>query len=387
MKAVILAAGEGRRLEPLTNLRPKPMIPVANKPLLEHVVEAVSAADIDEIVLVVGYKRKRIQDYFGDGNDWDVDIDYAIQRKQLGTGDAVLQAETHIDGDFLVLNGDRVIEPSVIEAVVEARAAAGETVMAVTAVDEPGLYGVIDIENGHVRDIREKPPAYAIESNLINAGVYAFGTDVFEAIRETEGHGELALTATLRERLDDSPVTAVTFDTPWLDVTRPWDLLTVNGRLLDREATGASPSATVHGSAVVAEATAVGDDTTVMPGAAVLRGTAVGDNVHVGANAVIRNSLVLSDVVIGAGTVLYDCVVGANARVGPNVTVGGGTADVVLEDEVHRGVRFGGMIGDNATVGAAASIAPGTLLGNDADVGGGSLVEGSVEPGSLVRRG
>lgn len=387
MKAVILAAGEGRRLEPLTNLRPKPMIPVANKPLLEHVVEAVSAADIDDIVLVVGYKRKRIQDHFGDGNDWDVEIDYAVQRKQLGTGDAVLQAESHVDGDFLVLNGDRVIEPSVIEAVMEARAESNETVMAVTAVDEPGLYGVIDIVDGHVRDIREKPPDYAIESNLINAGIYAFGPEVFDAIRGTEGHGELALTATLREGLDESPVRAVTFDSPWLDVTRPWDLLSVNGRLLDRAAVGGKSSATVHEHAVVSDATAVGDDTTVMPGAAVLHGTAIGDNVHVGANAVIRNSLVLSDVVIGAGAVLYDCVIGANTRVGPNVTVGGGAADVLLEDEVHRGVRFGGMIGDNTTVGAAASIAPGTLLGNDADVGGGSVVEGTIEPGSLVRRG
>ena len=107
MKAVILAAGEGRRLDPLTNRRPKPMVPVRNQPLLEYVIEAVSAAGIDEIVLVVGYKRDRIQQHFGDGDDWGVTIEYVVQEKQLGTGHAVLQAEAVIDGDFLVLNGDR----------------------------------------------------------------------------------------------------------------------------------------------------------------------------------------------------------------------------------------------------------------------------------------
>ncbi|MFC6988742.1 sugar phosphate nucleotidyltransferase [Haloplanus sp. GCM10025708] len=122
MKAIIMAAGEGRRLEPLTNRRPKPMIPVGNQPVLEYVVEAVADAGIDDIVLVVGYKRDRIQTYFGDGNDWGVDVSYAVQEKQLGTGHAVLQAEPHVDGAFVVLNGDRIIEPGVVEQVIDAPA-------------------------------------------------------------------------------------------------------------------------------------------------------------------------------------------------------------------------------------------------------------------------
>jgi Nucleoside-diphosphate-sugar pyrophosphorylase involved in lipopolysaccharide biosynthesis/translation initiation factor 2B, gamma/epsilon subunits (eIF-2Bgamma/eIF-2Bepsilon) len=95
--AVILAAGEGRRLEPLTNRRPKPMVPVANRPLLEHVVEAVAAAGIDRIALVVGYRQERIRNHFGDGDDWGVTIEYVEQSTQLGTGHAVLQAESVVD--------------------------------------------------------------------------------------------------------------------------------------------------------------------------------------------------------------------------------------------------------------------------------------------------
>ena len=110
--AVILAAGEGRRLEPLTNRRPKPMMPVANRPLLEHVIDSVVAAGIDRIVLVVGYKQERIRNHFRDGNDWGVTIEYVEQSTQLGTGHAVLQAEPVVDGPFVVLNGDRIVDPA-----------------------------------------------------------------------------------------------------------------------------------------------------------------------------------------------------------------------------------------------------------------------------------
>ena len=112
--AVILAAGAGRRLEPLTNRRPKPMVPVANRPLLEHVIETVAAAGIDRIVLVVGYKQERIRNHFGDGDEWDVTIEYVEQSTQLGTGHAVLQAESIVDDPFIVLNGDRIVD---VEAV------------------------------------------------------------------------------------------------------------------------------------------------------------------------------------------------------------------------------------------------------------------------------
>lgn len=387
MKAVVLAAGEGKRLEPLTNLRPKPMIPVANKPLLEYVIEAIAAAGIDEVILVVGYKRERIQSHFGDGDDWGVDLTYAIQRKQLGTGDAVLQAEPYIDEDFLVLNGDQIIDAAAIESVTAARETWDGPLMVVTHSGEPSLYGVIDINDDRVVDIREKPLEPSLTSDLINAGVYAFGPDIFSEIRETEAHGELALTTTLKDRLDAVPIRAVPYDGLWLDVTRPWDLLSVNGRLLDRGEGTRAASAQIAGEATVTEATAIGENATVMPGATVLRGSALGDNVRVGPNAVIQNSLLLSDVAVGPGAVLTDCVVGANVRIGSNTTVAGGEADVVIEDTLHRGVQFGGMLGDNAALGGAVTVEPGALLGNDSVVGTGSLLSGRIEPGSTVRRG
>jgi len=387
MKAVILAAGEGTRLAPLTNRRPKPMLPVANRPLLEYVVEAVAEAGIEQVVLVVGYKRERIQSHFGDGDDWGVDIQYAVQDKQLGTGDAVLHAEPYVDDDFVVLNGDRIIDASLIEDVIEERAATGDAIVAVTRVGEPHLYGVVELENGLVAGITEKPTAGETESDLINAGVYAFGPSVFEAILATDPNGELALTRTLDEFLVEEPVRAVQYRGEWLDVTRPWDLLTVNGRLLDRRGPEWADSATGVDVSNVSEKTAIGERAALQPGAVVLRGTALGDNVTVKPNAYVENAVLLSDVTVGPGAVLKDCIVGANATIGPNVTVEGGHADVVLGDAVHRDVRFGGIVGDNSMLHANVSVTAGTTIGDDATVGSGSVVSGSVDSGVEIRRG
>ncbi|MFB6112692.1 MAG: bifunctional sugar-1-phosphate nucleotidylyltransferase/acetyltransferase [Halodesulfurarchaeum sp.] len=387
MKAVILAAGAGRRLEPLTNRRPKPMIPLANKPLLEYVLEAVTEAGVEEIVLVVGYERERIQSYFGDGDDWGVDIEYAQQPKQIGTGDAVLQAESFVDDEFLVLNGDRVIDASLIERVIEHRKASGEDVLAVTRSEEPGLYGMVTLDDeSYVTDIVEKPASHEIDSDLINAGVYAFGTDVFEAIRETSRMGELELTDVLTGRLEDLDLRAVPYDGRWLDVTRPWDLLSVNGRLLDDVETSRADSASIDSRAAVADAVLIGENSTIYPNASLLRGTAVGDNVQIGPNVTIRNSLVFPDVTVGAGSVVADAVVGSNVTLGPNTTIAGGDADVVLGDTIHRDVRFGAMIGDNATVGASVTVAPGSFLGNGSRIEIGSTVDGRIEPGAILRR-
>lgn len=387
MKAVILAAGEGTRLEPLTNLRPKPMIPVANRPLLEHVVEAVATAGIDEVVFVVGYHRERIQSHFGDGHEWGVEIAYAGQEKQLGTGDAVLQVEPYVDGDFVVLNGDRVIEPRLIESVVEERAATGDPVVSVTRVDEPHLYGVVEVSDGLLTSIHEKPDPGDVDSELINAGVYGFGLEVFDDIRGTDPDGELELTAMLERVLADRPVRAVHHRGEWLDVTRPWDLLRVNGRILDRIGPTWADSANGVDVSNVSEKTAIGEHANVQPGAVVLRGTAIGDNVTIKPNAYVENAVLLSDVTVGPGAVLKDCIVGANTTVGPNTTVEGGDADVVLGDSIHRGVRFGGIVGDNASLHANVSVEPGTVVGNEVDVASGSTVSGTVGSGVQVRRG
>ena len=382
MKAVILAAGEGNRLRPLTERRPKPMLPVGNRPVLEHVLEAVVDAGIQEVVFVVGYERDRIQTHFGDGDEWGVDIEYAVQDTQLGTGHAVLQAEDLVSGSFVVLNGDRVIDDSLVSAVVD-RVRDGESpVVSVTRVDNARNYGVVELDGEQVHAIYEKPGVDESRSDVINAGVYGFEPSIFDAIRETETSrsGELELTSTLDAMARDSGVAAVRYSDYWLDISYLWDLLSVNAAVVSRVDDRTS-SETVPTAAIAADSANIAESATVQAR------VALAENVSVGPNAVVSNAVVLPDATIEAGSVVRDCIVGENATVGPNSTVVGGDARVVVEDEVHRDVRLGGVVGDNAVLGGGVVLDPGTIVGNHARVASGVAVSDRVPSGAEVRRG
>jgi NDP-sugar pyrophosphorylase family protein len=384
--AVILAAGEGRRLAPLTNRRPKPMVPVANRPLLEHVVEAVTGAGIDRILLVVGYEQERIRNHFGDGDDWGATIEYVEQSTQLGTGHAVLQAEPVVDGTFVVLNGDRIVDPSIVSRMRD-RAVDGDLpAMTVTTAANPRQYGVVTIDGDRVTDIDEKPEG-PVETNQINAGVYAFSPAVFDAIRETHATGELAITATLDDLAGREPLSAVRYDGRWLDVSNLWDLLTVNAALIGESAAAGADGAALGDSVTVAEDTALAGNVRVGPNVTIGGSTAVGSNATVEAGAVVENSVIFPDAVIGAGAVVQDAIVAGNARIGPNATIAGGPATVVVGDAVHHDVELGGVVGDNTAVGAGATLSDGAVVGDDVTADAGVVIDGRIESGADVRRG
>jgi glucose-1-phosphate thymidylyltransferase len=387
MKAVILAAGEGTRLRPLTKTRPKPMLPVGNKPLLEHVLEAAHGAGIEEFVFVVGYKRERIQSYFGDGDHWGVDIEYVVQETQLGTGHALLQAEHAVDDAFLVLNGDRMVAPDAISMVYEERRGTESPVLAVTRHQNPEQYGVVELDGQSVTSIREKPPAHTVQTDYINAGIYGFGPAVFDTLRDVDTDGELGITALFEENRADPQ--AVHIDGLWLDVSYLWDLLEVNSRILDRDQDDSTPPATttIHDAATVSDITALGSDVRVRPNATLLPGTTLGDNVEIGANAVVANSIVLADARIGDGAVVRDCIVGENADIGVNTTIAGGITAVAVDRTVHEDVRLGGVVGDNAMVGSGVIVAAGAILGTGTTVETGATVSGQIETDAIVRRG
>ena len=387
--AVILAAGEGRRLEPLTNRRPKPMVPVANRPLLEHVVEAVAGAGIDRIVLVVGYRQERIRNHFGDGDDWGVTIEYVEQSTQLGTGHAVLQAEPVVDGSFVVLNGDRIVDSAAVSAVRDRLSDGDAPLVTATAVESPRDYGVVHLDGDRVTEIDEKPEG-PVDTNRINAGVYGFSPAVFDAIRATNTTGELAITATLNDLAERDAVTCVGYDGRWLDVSNLWDVLTVNAALIhdaDHARDAPATSQRVGDTVTVADDVVLAGNVRVGPNATLSGATAVGSNVSIAANAVVENSVVFPDAVIGPGAVVRDAVVAGNARIGPNATVTGGLSTVVVGDAVHRGVTLGGVVGDNSSVGGGATLTDGAVVGDDVQAEAGVVIDGRIESGAVVRRG
>ena len=387
--AVILAAGEGRRLAPLTNRRPKPMVPVANRPLLEHIVETVAAAGIDRVILVVGYKQERIRNHFRDGDDWGVTIEYVEQPTQLGTGHAVLQAEPVVDGSFVVLNGDRIVDAEAVAGVRDHIREDDSPVVTVTAVESPRDYGVVQLDGDRVTDITEKPEG-PVDTNRINAGVYGFSSAIFDAIRATQTTEELAITATLNNIATSRTVTALRYDGRWLDVSNLWDVLTVNAALIqDRNHAQDAPSTSqrVDDTVTLAEDVVLAGNVRIGPNATLSGATAVGSNVTVAANAVVENSVVFPDAVIGPGAVVRDAVVAGNAQIGPNATITGGASTVVVGDAVHRNVTFGGVVGDNTSIGGGATLTDGAVVGDDVRADAGVVIDGYIESGAVVRRG
>jgi glucose-1-phosphate thymidylyltransferase len=391
--AVILAAGEGTRLRPLTRNRPKPMLPAANRPILEHVFDALVEAGIERLVVVVGFKRDRVQDHFGPTYR-DVPITYVLQEKQLGSGHALAQARREVDGPLLVLNGDRLIDAGTIEAVAASFAETGDPSLAVTERRDTSRYGAVELRDGDIADFVEKPRDDGYR--LINAGVYAFPETIFEAIEETpRTAGELGITDTIERLVAHERVRGVEVDGMWVDATYPWDLLTVAREVLTRgrvieiardEHVWVDTDAHVHDEAVLQGPVVIGPDCEIGPDAVVGPYAAVGANVTIGANAVVQRAVLDADTRVGPSSTLLDTVTGQDVDLGAGTTVPGGTADVQVGTSVFENQRLGAVIGDWTDARGDVSIAPGTLVGTDVTLHAGVTVGQNVGDGVEVMR-
>ncbi|WP_433625125.1 sugar phosphate nucleotidyltransferase [Halomicrococcus sp. NG-SE-24] len=396
--AVVLAAGEGARLRPLTRNRPKPMLPATTRPVLSYVLDALVEAGVEEMTLVVGYRRDRVQDHFGDEHRG-ASLSYVVQDAQLGSGHALLTARAAVDGPFLAVNGDQVVAPEVVADVREAfgdGVADGHPTAALAVVERADVseYGAVVLNDDRVTELVEKPGSDRY--SLLNAGVYAFDEGIFDALDSTPRvDGELALTDTLRRLVAAGRVQGVRTSGSWVDATRPWDLLSVSHELLvagcvdepERdERVWVADGADVHESATLRPPVVVGADCTVAAGAVVGPDVALGRNVTVGANAVVEASVLDDDTRVGPNATLVDCVTGQGVRLGAGATVPGGPGDVRVDDVVHEDERLGALLADRVRAAGDASFAPGTLVGPGTTIAAGASVSGTVaEQATVVR--
>ncbi|MGB9841837.1 MAG: sugar phosphate nucleotidyltransferase, partial [Candidatus Bathyarchaeales archaeon] len=228
MKAVVLAAGEGVRLQPITTTRPKHLIKLGGKAILEHCIDALRSHGLTDIVIVTHYMSDAIRRYFGDGEKFGVKIAYVEQKAVLGTGNAVSTVEPYVDGDFALVYGDLLFAADILKAVLhryETEDAAA--VMAVVPVDKPESYGVVELDDKKaVKRIVEKPAAGEAPSNLANAGIYVFSQEIFEKLRQIKAsvRGEWELTDALSLLIKDGKtvLAAEVSRSDWFDIGRPW---------------------------------------------------------------------------------------------------------------------------------------------------------------------
>ena len=392
MDAVILAAGEGTRMRPLTETVPKPMLPVADRPLCAHTADAAVEAGASELIFVVGYEADAVREYFDDSYRG-VPVSFAVQREQRGTADAVRAARDHLDSSFLVLNGDNLYDPGSITALVDSAPA-----IAAIEVEDPRNYGVLSTtpSGDQVTDIVEKPENPS--SNLANAGAYAFPEAALGWLDVDESdRGEYEITDVLSRVIAEESVTPIVLSR-WLDVGRPWELLAANewkigelDRRIDGEVRG---DAELNGSVVVE------DGATVEPGVVIEGPAIVRSGADVGPNAYIRGAtLIEEDCHVGHGVEIKNSVLMSGTAVphlsyvgdsllGPDVNFGAGTQvanlrhdgedvrQTVKGDRISTGRRkYGVVVGPGAKTGINTSLSPGVVLSAGARTDSGESVD------------
>ena len=179
LKAVILAGGFGKRLKPLTDDKPKPMIEVLGVPILEWQVNWLSRYGVKEFVICVGYLKESVIDHFGSGRKFGVSIGYSVEEEPLGTGGAIKNARSLISGDsFLTLNGDIMTDLDPWNLV---KNLTSSTIASISAIALPSPYGIIEIEDGLAKGFREKP---VLRDYWINAGVYCLSSKILDLLPE-----------------------------------------------------------------------------------------------------------------------------------------------------------------------------------------------------------
>jgi UDP-N-acetylglucosamine diphosphorylase/glucosamine-1-phosphate N-acetyltransferase len=398
-KAIILAAGEGSRMHPLTFTRPKVMLPIAGKPILEHMLIAMLQAGIKEFVFVVGYHDEQIRDYFGDGSAWNTSIYYSNQRKQLGTADAVRMVSDFVTGDFLVANGDIVMETQDIANLIKI---SGNALSAVELVDVSGL-GVVEIEDNLVIHLHEKtadPPTH-----LANAGLYAFSPAIFEAIERTPRsiRGEFELTDSIQILINSGHKVACNRIQNWLDLSYPWHLLNANETImstLEPQCAGEiEPNVVIKGAVSIGSRTIIrsgayivgpvmiGRNCDIGPNCYIRPSTTIGDNCHIGAAVEVKNSIVMAGTKIPHFNYVGDSILGQNCNLGAGTKIANLKFDKsnIIVSDIDTGRRkLGAIFGDKVETGINASINVGTLIGNNSFIGPGALAKGVIKPGSRV---
>jgi mannose-1-phosphate guanylyltransferase/phosphomannomutase len=370
MKAVIMAGGEGSRLRPLTSLRPKPMVPIVNRPVMEHIVGLCHWHHIDEIIATLQFMPQVIRDYFGDGEEWGVSISYATEDKPMGTAGSVKNAQKLIgDETFVVISGDALTDVDLTEVVEFHRSKGGAVTIVLKHVPDPLEFGVvITDENGRIERFLEKPTWGQVFSDTINTGIYVCEPHVLDLI-PAEGSFDFSadLFPLLMERGEE--LYGYITDGYWTDIGSLASYMQAHMDILDRKVgvfmSGVKAAhevwigegADVDPAAKIANHVVIGANAKIRAGAEIGEYAVIGDSCLVGYDAKVQHSVVWSDSFVGAGARVRGSVICRRADIRARATVEPGS---VIGDETMVGQ--GAMIGSDVAIYPFKRIEPGAMV-------------------------
>lgn len=412
MKTLVLAAGEGLRLRPLTSTTPKHLLPVGGKPLLHHILSSIREADCREVLIVIGYLGEKIKKAFGDGSEFNLKITYIWQRKWGGTGEAIRLAEDYIQNeDFAVYYGDLYVKPFTFKKILQTYRKRKTTTIGIVETDKPQNYGVVKIDRqNRLQDILEKP--IRPPTNLISTGLYIFTPTIFSRLHKLTRtvRGEIEVTDAIRKLVADGEDVYVVklSQQEWVDIGNPWSLLLANERILrdikrrifkgkiEENVTIKGPviveeNAVVKSGSYIEGPAYVGAETSIGPNSYIRPCSSIGSRVKIGNACEVKNSIIMDETKIPHLSYVGDSIIGERCNFGAGTLVGNLRLDeknvkmIVKGRLVDTGLKkLGVIMGCNVQTGINSTFMPGVKVGANSYIGPNVQVNRDVPENSHV---
>ena len=351
-----MAGGEGSRLRPLTGNVPKPMLPVANRPLMEHIVLLCKQHGFTDVIATVQFLSSVIRNYFGDGTDLGVSLNYTTEEVPLGTAGSVRAAQDLLSGTFLVISGDALTDLDLTAVVDYHREKGAAATMVLKRMRDPLEFGIVmTAEDGRIERFLEKPSWGQVFTDTINTGIYVLEPEVLDMIPPEQSYDFSS--EVFPQMLDKGlPLYGYITDSYWTDVGNTDAFLQANRDVLARRVKVDIPGFELR------PGVSIGEDVEVHPTARIEGPALVGDNSRIGAGAVI----------------------GPYAVVGANVLIEDGTktSQGVILDRAHLAQNAslrGGVLGRGASLGRGATLEEGAVTGDEVSIGAGAIVKSRVK--------
>ena len=407
MQAVILAAGKSTRTYPLTLTKPKPLLKVAGKTIIEHNLKQL-AGIVDEVYIVVGYKAEMIKKFVGN-KFRGMKIKYVTQKKPLGNADALMKVEKKIKGKFILMFGDDLYSGKDIEKLLKY-----DNAILAQKVKNPERFGVLKVSNGIFVEAIEKPKVFI--SDLVNIGCFLFTKDIFGALKKIKlsKRNEYELPDAYNLLAKEKKIKVIAIKDYWLPITFPWSLLEANEFLLENFFKGNPPSpllqrgkyqegeieegVRINGQLIVGAGTIIksgvyiegniiiGKNCKIGPNCYLRGTTAIGDNCHIGQAVEIKSSIIGDSVNVAHLSYIGDSIIGDNVNIGAgNITANLRFDDknikTLINDTVQDTERrkLGVIIGDNCKTGINVSFYPGIKINPGSEIMPGKIVKKDIK--------
>ncbi len=344
MKAVVLAGGSGTRLKPLTERRPKPLLPVAGRPCIDYVLRSLAGAGFKEIVITTSYMSDRVIKRIGDGMDYHASILYSFESSPAGTAGAVKRLENFIDDTFVVASGDVLADVDLKSLYSFHKEAGAVATMALTEVQDPTQFGIVGVDDSNrITRFLEKPRPQEVFSHLANAGIYVLEPEVLDFI-PTNGVCDFSANVFPTLLQKGKPLYGKRLDGLWMDIGRPRDLLRASLEVVRREGKEVHlPGVNSSGPLVLA------GNPVLEPGVEIRGPCYIGEGAHISQGSSIMNACLYEGVFVDRNALIQDSIIMEHSKVGWQSE----TVDSVIssgcniEQDVH--IRSS-IIGDDMTI-------------------------------------